>query len=291
MIYLKIQNNFPEAYGNFESLKQITQSDEYDLEITEQEWEKAGYAAHIENGKIVLGIVPEFDGIDMSVIDSLEVSYEHNLISINEKPIHINLPQSTDNNVDNITWSGGYGRKTYKNTGDIIKIERIGIEMVIPFIKAYASEQIKLWNVEYQKYEDALTQYNSRESRIGRFEDVQEKLLQKYDFIITQLLREQRLADTAQIRESVTKEIKVWDLYAQSLMKMSSMDGFPWDGGGSKTPFPDIPQGARGLKFKKESRAIQADDVFLLPKKPQFMGVPLDADSKRLASEFPIYNQ
>lgn len=67
-------------------------------------------------------------------------------------------------------------------------------------------------------------------------------LLSACDVVINQLMREERLASNEEMRIKYSELIGMWDAYAKSLCDLPAEPGFPWDGGGNATPWPEEPE-------------------------------------------------
>lgn len=65
--------------------------------------------------------------------------------------------------------------------------------------------------------------------------------LTEYDNALSQLERGKRLATTEEQTLALNTLLRAWDLYANRLCDIPELDGFPWDGGGEKTPWPQKP--------------------------------------------------
>lgn len=67
-------------------------------------------------------------------------------------------------------------------------------------------------------------------------------LLRSYDLAINQLTREERLAEDENSHSAILDLITQWDIYARKLCALPEQEGFPWDGGGELTPWPEQPK-------------------------------------------------
>lgn len=80
MIYLRIVGNDVLAYGDEETLRNDMSLSSGDLvpddimQIREEDWEAAGFAAHVEEGKIVLG--PELAELKTAKLAEINVAYQ-----------------------------------------------------------------------------------------------------------------------------------------------------------------------------------------------------------------------
>lgn len=70
-------------------------------------------------------------------------------------------------------------------------------------------------------------------------------LLREYDPVTIELQRMKRCAETAEETEKIDGLLAEWDAYAIQLCGLPEQDGFPWDGGGPLTPWPQKPQTTR----------------------------------------------
>lgn len=73
------------------------------------------------------------------------------------------------------------------------------------------------------------------EQLFAQLRSIREVKFREYDEAVSQLERR------ARIGENVASQLAAWDAYAIALCELPEQSGAPWDGGGSKTPWPMKP--------------------------------------------------
>lgn len=97
---------------------------------------------------------------------------------------------------------------------------------VMPYVLLWQAEKNRLEEEAKAAEEARLAEYNSEEARWGRLRTARDAKLAEWDYYV--------MPDYPADADKLEK-VKA---YRQALRDLPSLEGAPWDGGGSLTPFP-----------------------------------------------------
>lgn len=141
----------------------------------------------------------------------------------------VTLPNiQSHNEIYSIVWDTSWGEVDYNDGNLPVRIGPMEYtNFVAPYVSAWEASHKLALKEETEREAAYYAMYQSPEALQKRFRHERDKRLSKTDFYFQ--------PDYPAISEENMKRVKA---YRIALRDMTSLDGFPWDGGGKETPWP-----------------------------------------------------
>ena len=152
-----------------------------------------------------------------------------NTVTVDGVTYTVVLPNITEHKkVYSILWFGSGGEYDYNDGSMPTKLKESDYSSYVePYVTAWEETRaFDLQNQEEQKAAEYAERHNP-DYLAKKFRRERDKRLSKTDFYFQ--------PDYPAISEENMKRVKA---YRIALRDMTSLDGFPWDGGGEETPWP-----------------------------------------------------
>ncbi len=142
-----------------------------------------------------------------------------------------------------IQWANGQGHVEYRDESVVNQVlvdEDDYNVWLAPFVSLWEEKKASLEEAQAMAEAEALALYNSEDARAERVRSQRDSHITACDWVIT---RHRDEVDEGANTTLSANQYAEWLAYRKALRDLPSVDGFPWDGGGEETPWPDEPTG------------------------------------------------